>query len=105
MCPYPDTTLTKETIPDIIIIHFPKYIGPQFFNDEARKNWIPLNPRNMYSQALNSTRTQYPLRFAYAITTTKVQGETLTFGEVNLGDCERSFGQYFVQLSRFKNNH
>ena len=73
---YPDSTLIKGTIPETIIIHFPKYTGPQFFNDEARKNWIPLNPRNMYSQALNFTRTQYPLRLAYAITMHKLQGET-----------------------------
>ncbi len=65
-------------------------------------NWIPINARTMFSKRLNATRTQYPLRLAYAITTHKVQGDTLEEGVIALGKTERSLGQTFVQLSRFK---
>ena len=99
---YPDSTLSRNTMPETLIIHFPKYVGPQFFRDETKHNWPPFNARNMYSKRLNASRTQYPLRLAYAITTHKVQGDTLTSGVVNLGDSEKSLGQTFVQISRFK---
>jgi hypothetical protein len=65
-------------------------------------NWIPINARTMYSKRLTASRTQFPLRLAYAITTHKVQGDTLDAGVIALGKSERSLGQTFVQLSRFK---
>lgn len=99
---YPDIEFTNNTLPETIIIHFPKYDGPQFFHAENKHNWIPINAKNMYSKRTNSSRTQYPLRLAYAITTHKVQGETLLSGVVNLGESEKSLGQTFVQIFRFK---
>jgi hypothetical protein len=56
----------------------------------------------MYSKRVSGTRTQYPLRLAYAITTHKVQGDTLDAGVICLGKSEKSLGQTFVQISRFK---
>ena len=43
-----------------------------------------------------------PIRLAYAITTHKVRGDTLTSGVIDLGKSEKSLGTTFVQLSRFK---
>jgi hypothetical protein len=98
---YPDNCL-PDSLPDAIIVHFPHYIGPQFFTDEARKNWIPINAKIQYSKLVNATRKQYPLRLRYAMTTHKTQGETLNLGVIDLGKNERSLGSTFVQLSRFK---
>ena len=36
--------MTPDCAPETIIIHFPNYTGPQFFLDENKKNWIPINP-------------------------------------------------------------
>ncbi len=89
-------------MPDTIIIYFSKYIGPQFFDETEKYNWIPINPRSMFSKRVSGTRTQFPLRLAYAITTHKVQGDTLDAGVICLGKSEKSLGQTFVQISRFK---
>ena len=99
---YPDSELSKETIPETIVVFFPKYVGPQFFEEESKYNWIPLNPRNVYSKRSAGSRTQSNLRLAYAITTPKVQGETLESGVICFGKTEKSLGQAFVQISRFK---
>ena len=40
--------MTPDCAPDTIIIHFPNYTGPQFFLDENKKNWIPINPLSIY---------------------------------------------------------
>ena len=89
-------------MPETIIVHFKQYIGPQFFNDQERHNWIPINPKSVYSKYCNSTRTQFPLRLTYALTTHKVQGDTLEAGVIDLGNSEKNLGSTFVQLSRFK---
>ncbi len=43
-----------------------------------------------------------PIRLAYAITTHKVRGVTLTSGLIDHGKSEKNLGTTFVQLSRFK---
>ena len=63
-----------DTLPDAIIVYVPQYIGPQFFHDEFRRNWIPIAPHSQYSKVANCTRKQFSLRLAYSITTHKTQG-------------------------------
>lgn len=89
-------------MPETIVIYFPKYVGPQCFDEPERYNWVPLEAKNVYSKILKGSRTQFPLRLAYAITTHKVQGDTLDSGVIALGKSEKSLGQTFVQISRFK---
>jgi len=90
-------------MPETIIIYFKQYIGPQFFTEEPDKfNYIPINPKSVYSKQCQSVRTQFPLRLSYALTTHKVQGDTLTSGVIDLGKLERNIGSTFVQLFRFK---
>ena len=88
--------------PDAIIIYIKQYNGPQFFTDENRHNWIPFSAKSQFDKTSKSTRLQYPLRLAYALTTHKTQGDTLEKGIVDLGKCEKNLGSTFVQLSRFK---
>ena len=93
----------KSSLPVAIIVQFPKYVGPQFFvNDLEKINWIPINAKSIYCDKIGASRTQYALRLAYAITTHKVQGDTLVSGVIDLGSSERSLGTTFVQVSRFK---
>ena len=51
----------------------------------------------------SETRSQYPIRLAYALTIHKSQGQTLDKVVVDLGKNERSLGLAFVALSRVKN--
>jgi hypothetical protein len=50
----------------------------QFFcQDDHRYNWIPINPFHSYSSFVSGSRTQYPIRLAYASTIHKSQGQTM----------------------------
>lgn len=89
-------------MPEAIIIYFPKYIGPQFFDDQERINYIPINAKTQYSKIVASTRKQNPIRLAYAITTHKTKGDTLDTGIINVGKNEKNLGSTFVRFSRFK---
>ncbi len=90
-------------LPIAVVVHFDKYCGPQFFQSNERKNWIPINPLTIYSEIAGGNRTQYPLRLAYSMTITRSQGQTLGKGVIDLGPKERTLGIAFVALSRFKN--
>ena len=65
-------------------MYFPNYKGPQFFNEIELKNFIPIGAKTSYSKKISATRKQFPIRLAYAITTHKTQGDTLTKGIINL---------------------
>ena len=66
------------------------------------KNFIPIGPKTSYSKKIGASRKQFPIRLAYAITTHKTQGDTLTKGIINVGKIEKNLGTTFVQFSRFK---
>lgn len=89
--------------PHTIFIEFDNYSGPRFFKlDDYRKDWIPINPLTIFNQTINASRTQFPIRLAYALTIHKSQGQTLEKVVIDLGKNERSLGLAFVALSRVK---
>jgi ATP-dependent DNA helicase PIF1 len=90
--------------PHTIFIEFDNYAGPYFFNEnDPRRKWIPINSVSVFNQTLSASRTQYPMRLAYALTIHKSQGQTLDKVVIDLGKNERSLGLAFVALSRVKN--
>jgi ATP-dependent exoDNAse (exonuclease V) alpha subunit len=101
---YPNTMNNLfETHPIAILIEFDKYNGPRIFEDEEKKNWIPINSKSAYNKFFNSSRNQFPIRLNYATTIHKSQGSTLNRGVIDLGTSEKTLGLTFVALSRFKN--
>ena len=52
---------------------------------------------------MKNSRTNYPIRLAYALTIHKSQGQTLRKIIVELGKKESTLGITFVTLSRVKN--
>ncbi|RMZ95107.1 ATP-dependent DNA helicase PIF1, partial [Brachionus plicatilis] len=47
-------------LPLAVIVEFVHYIGPQFFDEPCKKNYIPINPISAYSKYANGTRKQLP---------------------------------------------
>ena len=94
----------NDNLPFAILIEFNEYTGPRFFQEnDPKRNWIPINPLNIFSKALNMSRTQFPIRLAYALTIHKGQGQALKRIIVELGKKEATLGLTFVALSRVKN--
>ena len=89
--------------PSFILVHFPDYTGRQFLqvdrNDQLW-NCIPVAPITVFSDDYRQSRTQFPLRLAYAMTIHKSQGKTLELVVVDLGTTEMTQGLTFVALSR-----
>jgi hypothetical protein len=50
-----------------------------------------------YSPSVSGSRTQYPIRLAYASTIHKSQGQTMEKTVIDLGDTEKSLGLTFVE--------
>jgi ATP-dependent DNA helicase PIF1 len=87
----------------VILIDFDDYIGPKFFpENDIKHNWIPINPLNIFSEILKMSKTNYPIRLAYALTIHKSQCQTPRKIIVNLGRKEFTLGITFVALSRVK---
>ena len=96
---YPDS-YSLDSLPETIIVHFPNYIGPQFFSDEIKHNWLPLSTTTIFCDYLKGSRTQYPLRLAYALTIHKCQGQTIDKCVIDIGTREISAGLTYVAFSR-----
>ena len=71
-------------LPIAVVIYFEAYCGPQFFVDNGRKNWIPINPLTIYSEIAGGNRSQYALRLSYSMTITRSQGQTIPRGVIDL---------------------
>ena len=56
------------SMPDIPIVYIPDYVGPQFFLDHERKNWIPFETSSNFCEWSKTTRTNYPFQLAYEMT-------------------------------------
>ena len=93
-------------MPRAIVVDFPKYVGPPFFDTTKfpdRATWIPIEPREMFKDDDASiSRIQYPFVLGWALTPWKAQGMTLDKAVVRLGRAASSPGVAFVALSRVR---
>jgi ATP-dependent DNA helicase PIF1 len=89
-------------MPSVLLVHFSEYSGPGFPNYGPKI--IPIFPvtRQFEYKGIPCTRTQFPLRLAYAITVHKSQGLTLLRVVLNLNQKEHCLGLSYVAISRVK---
>ena len=92
----------SSTMPSIILIKFDEYNGPDF--PHCDPGVIPVFPatRQFEYKGVACSRTQFPLRLAYAITVYKSQGLTLPKVGLNLNCREHCLGLSYVAVSRVK---
>jgi ATP-dependent DNA helicase PIF1 len=90
------------SMPSMLLIRFSEYSGPDFPN--YRSKIIPIFPvtRQFEYKGAACTRTQFPLRLAYAITVHKSQGLTLSRVVLNVDQKEHCLGLSYVAISRVK---
>jgi hypothetical protein len=88
------------SIPSLLLIHFSEYSGPDF--PLYGSKIVPIFPvtRQFDYKGVPCTRTQFPLRLAYAITVHKSQGLTLSRVVLNVDQKEHCLGLSYVAISR-----
>ena len=93
-----------RSLPDVVMLACPDYRGPTDWRTASDVPLVPVVPvtATWKKQMVTCSRTQYPLKLAYAITIHKSQGMTLDKARIDLGDREFAAGITFVALSRVK---
>lgn len=98
-----DTGLNPAaSLPSVVLCQFDTYIGPAFPGCEP--GVVPVLPvyRPYDYKGAPCSRTQFPMRLAYAITVHKSQGLTLLRVVLNLDQREHAAGLSYVAVSRVK---
>jgi hypothetical protein len=92
----------SSSLPSLLLIKFTKYIRPDF--PGCPQGIVPVFPifRQFEFKGITCSRTQFPLRLAYAITVYKSQGLTLPKVVLNLNQKEHCLGLSYIAISRVK---
>jgi ATP-dependent DNA helicase PIF1 len=91
-----------SALPSMILIQVDNYNGPDF--PSCGPGIVPVFPttRQFEYKGVACSRTQFPLRLAYAITVHKSQGLTLSRAVMNLNQREHCPSLSYVAVSRVK---
>ena len=101
---HPNHEEPEKRHPEVIVVDFPKYAGPRFYDEPERATWVPL--RTVTRNAEGNTgamRTQFPLILGWATTPWKAQGMTLDRAIVRLTKAASAPGVGF--LSGYVHDH
>lgn len=101
---------SRSDLPLAALVSCPGYTGPTLWYTGPRPGFpdgvpiVPITPlkTTFELQGKKCSRTQLPLRLAWAVTVHKSQGLTLPRIKLGLGKKEFSCGLTFVALSRVK---
>ena len=101
---------SRSDLPLAVLVSCPTYTGPTMWRTEPSDDFpdgipiIPIPPvkSSFEHGGKNMSRTQVPLRLAWAVTVHKSQGLTLKKIKLGLGKKEFASGLTFVGLSRVK---
>ena len=101
---HPNHSELRRRMPCSVIVDFPEYVGPPFFEEADRRTLVPLLPRTLSHKEENEyvERTMYPLTLAWALTPWKAQGMTLNKLKVKLGSSVDRPGVLFTSLTRIR---
>ncbi len=93
----------NKDLPSFVVVHFPDYIGPQFFQTRPEYyNYLPIASICISSDDFRFKRTQFPLCLSYALTIHKSQGKTVEKVVFDIGQKELTARMTFVTLSRVR---
>jgi ATP-dependent DNA helicase PIF1 len=94
----------SKDLPEAIMVQFDNYHGPFFAEDADGSGFVPIFPSTTRFElnGVDCTRTQFPLRVAYAITVHKAQGLTLPRIVLNITGKDFALGLSYVAISRVK---
>ena len=96
----------RLAMPRVIVVDFPNYVGPAFFDERYhpdKRHWVPLEPREVAKDDNRSIRRlQFPLVLGWALTPWKAQGMTLATAVVRMGRKAAAPGVLFVALTRVR---
>ena len=103
---------SRSELPIVVLVSCKWYTGPTLWRTEPRPGFptgipiVPVTPLKTTFELNGKTlsRTQLPLRLAWAVNKHKLQGLTLDRSKVGLGK-EFSTGLTFVALSRAKTSN
>ena len=94
-----------KSLPEFVIVHFPKYIGPEFI--PGQPGTVPIFPqcREWMIGENKFSRKALPLLLGYAVTIHRSQGMTIDRVILNVGPKEFASGITYTGASRVKGLH